>query len=158
MRQLIYMRWRGACVVFACPRVPLRSAPPVIEISPSRRLYRPRNLHCLCHLMVSYTHITSCLRVINSFPFVPLLNHPRISPINSNLHIYIYWPHRLYSRLRWHIWSVAPGYIVFCCSVYRRIQIGMDTSSDIDRMHSLFALHYSLLIIDCLLFAVLYNL
>ena len=35
--------------------------------------------------MVSYTHITSCLRVINIFPFVPLLNHPRTSPINSNL-------------------------------------------------------------------------
>ena len=35
--------------------------------------------------MVSYTHITSCLRVNNVFPFVPLLNHPRISPITSNL-------------------------------------------------------------------------
>ena len=35
--------------------------------------------------MVSYTHITSCLRVINIFPFVPLLNHPPISPLNSSL-------------------------------------------------------------------------
>ena len=30
--------------------------------------------------MVSYTHNTSCLRVINMFPFVLLLNHPRNSP------------------------------------------------------------------------------
>ena len=41
--------------------------------------------------MVSYTHITSCLRVINMFPFVPLLNHPRISPINSKLLKRGYW-------------------------------------------------------------------
>ena len=54
--------------------------------------------------MVSYTHITSCLRVINIFPFVPLLNHPRISPINS-----IFAPLILYEMRGYKIAPLTPA-------------------------------------------------